>query len=223
MTLPALATLDDVAATLGRALTTDQVTAGTRLLDMASAIVRNYTRQTITQVLNDSVTLPGNWGNTLDLPAKHVTAVHSVAMNGGTMSNTQWRLVEGGRLFLGTGAFMPDYGSTIWGGTALWGPAGSNQGPQAIGNTWQGPTAQITVSYDHGYADVPADIANTVAGMVANQLNAEVGIQSETIGGYKVVYARQSNSGMALSDDDKKILNYYRKPLNGSYSVATAR
>lgn len=210
MTATQLATIDDVVAIIGRPLTSDQQTAAVRLLDMASGVVRRYTRSNITQVLADSVTLPGNWGNTLELPARNVTAVRSVTMNGATMPNTQWKLVDG-NLFLGSGAFMPDYGSTIWGGSALWGPAGSNQGPQAIGNTWGGPTAQITVVYDHGFAEVPQDIVNIVGGMVANQLNAEVGIQSEQIGGYKVVYARNSNAGMALSDDDKQILNYYRR------------
>lgn len=210
MTDPQLATLDDVVAVLGRALTSDQTTAATRLLDMASGIVRSYTRQFITKVTDDVITIPGNWGNTIELPQRPVSAVSSVLMNGATMPNTQWKLVDG-NLFLGTGAFMPDYGSTIWGGSALWGPAGSNQGPQAIGNTWQGPTAQIQVTYTHGFDSVPQDIVNTVAGMVANQLNAEVGIQSEQIGGYKVVYARQSNAGMALGESDMMILNKYRK------------
>lgn len=210
MTAPQLATLDDVAATLGRALTTDQTTFGTRLLDLASGVVRSYTRQFISKVVDDVVTLPGNWGNTLELPQRPVSAVSSVVMNGATMPNTQWKLVEG-NLFLGTGAFLPDYGSTIWGGSALWGPAGSNQGPQAVGNTWQGPTAQITVTYTHGFDTTPQDIVNIVAGLVANQLNAEVGIQSEAIGSYKVVYARQGAAGMSLSDEDKAVLNLYRK------------
>lgn len=210
MTAPQLATVDDVQAIIGRTLTDSQVTAANRLLDMASGMVRRYTRQTITKVVDDVVTLPGNWGNTLELPERPVRSVASVTMNGATMPNTLWKLVEG-NLFLGTGAFMPDYGSTIWGGSALWGPAGSNQGPQAIGNTWQGPTAQITVTYTHGFDEVPQDLVNEVAGMVALQLNAEVGISSEQIGQYKVQYARQGSGAMALSDETKAVLNYYRK------------
>lgn len=215
MTASQLATIADVQAIIGRDLTDAQVTAATRLLDMASGMVRRYTRQTVTKVVDDVVTLPGNWGNTLELPERPVRSVSSVVMNGATMPNTQWKLVEG-NLFLGTGAFLPDYGSTIWGGSALWGPAGSNQGPQAIGNTWQGPTAQITVTYTHGFDEVPADIVNEVAGMVALQLNAEVGISMEQIGQYKVQYARQGAGGMALSDETKAVLNYYRKRATAS-------
>lgn len=210
MTDPQLATVDDVEAIISRPLTDAQVVAANRLLDMASGMVRRYTRSKITKVTDDVVTLPGNWGNTLELPSRNVIAVSSVVMNGATMPNTMWKLVDG-NLFLGTGAFMPDYGSTIWGGSALWGPAGSNQGPQAIGNTWQGPTAQITVTYTHGYDEVPMDIVNEVAGMVALQLNAEVGINMEQIGSYKVQYARQGAGGMALSDETKAVLNFYRR------------
>ena len=215
MTLTPLAVQADVEAIIGRSLTDAQATACTRLLDMASGVVRRYVRQNITQVTNDVVTLPGNWGNTLELPQRPVTAVASVVMNGATMPNTQWKLVDN-TLFLGTGGFMPDYGSTIWGGSALWGPAGSIQGPQAMGNTWQGPTAQVTVTYTHGYAETPQDIVNIVAGMVALQINAETGIQSEAIGSYKVVYARNGNGGMALSEDDKSALNFYRKRATAS-------
>lgn len=215
MTAPQLATIDDVVAIIGRPLTDAQTTAAARLLNMASGMVRRYTRQTITKVVDDVVTLPGNWGNTLELPERPVRSVASVVMNGATMPNTQWRLIDG-NLFLGTGAFLPDYGSTIWGGSALWGPAGSNQGPQAIGNTWQGPNAQITVTYTHGFDEVPQDLVNEVAGMVALQLNAEVGILSEQIGGYKVQYARNGNGGMALSEETKQVLNYYRKRVHSA-------
>lgn len=210
MTLAPLAVQADVEAIIGRTLTDAQATACTRLLDMASGVVRRYVRQDLTQVTNDVVTLPGNWGNTLELPQRPVTSVASVTMNGATMPNTQWKLVDNS-LYIGTGAYMPDYGSTIWGGSALWGPAGSVQGPQATGASWQGPSAQVTVTYTHGFADVPQDVVNIVAGMVALQINAETGIQSEAIGSYKVVYARNGNGGMALSDEDKSALNFYRK------------
>lgn len=210
MTLPALATLDDVAAIIGRPLTSAEQTNGTRLLDMASGMVRRYTRQTITQVVDDVVTLPGNWGHTLTLPNRPVQSVSSVQFAGATAPTTSYKLV-GDDLFLGTGAFMPDYSGVQWGGSALWGPAGSNNSPQATGATWQGPQAQITVTYTHGYATTPQDIVNEVAGMVALQLSTSVGVQQEKIGGYEVQYLRGQGGGMALTDETKSVLNFYRK------------
>jgi len=221
MTLPNLATLDDVAAIIGRPLSTLEQTNGTRLLGMASGMVRRYTRQTITKVVDDVVTLEGNWGHVLTLPEHPVSSVSSVVFNGGTMPNTQWKLQQGD-LFLGTGSYMPDYGGSLWGGEALWGPAGSTTGPQVAGATWQGPQSRVTVTYTHGFDEVPYDIVNEVAGMVALQLSTSVGVTNEQIGGYKVSYLRGEGGGMALTDDTKSVLNFYRKRATSS-SIAPLR
>lgn len=221
MTLPALATLDDVAAIIGRTLTATETTNGTRLLAMASGMVRRYTRQTITQVVDDVVVLPGNWGHTLTLPERPVQSVKSVVFAGGTTPNTSWKLV-GDDLFLGTGGYMPDYSGSMVGDQQLWGPAGSNGSPQVMGATWQGPQTQITVTYTHGYADVPQDIVNEVAGMVALQLSTSVGVTRERIGGYQVEYLRGEGGGMALTDETKSVLNFYRK-RSASTQIASLR
>jgi hypothetical protein len=209
MTLPNLATTDDVAAILGRSLTAAETTNATRLLAMASGLVRRYTRQTLSLVTNDSVVLPGNWEHVLTLPQRPVQSVTSVTFSNGIAPTTQYKLINDS-LFLGTGAYMPDYAGSIWGGPALWGPAGSNNAPQATGSSWQGPQTQITVVYTHGYTDIPQDIVNEVAGMVAMQVNTDVGVQSEQIGGYKVVYDRAQSGAMVLSDEAKSVLNFYR-------------
>jgi hypothetical protein len=210
MTLPNLAVQADVEAILNRSLTGTDATNCARLLAMASGMVRRYTRQTLTKVTDDVVTLEGNWGHVLTLPEHPVSSVSSVVFNGGTMPNTQWKLQQGD-LFLGTGSYMPDWGGSIWGGPALWGPAGSNSGPQVAGATWQGPQSRVTVTYTHGYDDVPYDIVNEVAGMVAMQLSTEVGISSEQIGHYKVQYDRAQSGGMTLGDETKRVLNFYRR------------
>lgn len=210
MSLPDLATLDDVAAFLQRELTPLEITNGARLITMASGLVRRYTRQNITQVVDDVVTMPGNWSNVLDLPQRPVTAVSSVTMNGATMPSTQWRLVDD-RLFVGTGSWQTDYGTMLWGGPALYGPAGSVNGPQATGASWQGPQARVQVTYTHGFAEVPADVTNVVAGMVALAIASPVGVNSEQVGGYKVAYTRSEGGSMAIQPADKEILNFYRK------------
>ena len=221
MTQPTLATLDDVAAIIGRPLSTLEQTNGTRLLGMASGRVRRYTRQQITQTIDDVVVLPGNWGHVLSLPQRPVQSVKSVVFSSQSQPSTAWKLI-GDDLVLSTGAYMPDYGASMFGGTALWGPAGSNNGPQVTGATWQGPQVQITVTYTHGYSEVPADIVNEVAGMVALQLSTSVGVNSEQIGGYKVGYLRGEGGGMQLTEEAKKVLNFYRKRA-ASTSIASLR
>jgi hypothetical protein len=210
MSLPDLATLDDVVALLQRDLTPSEQTNATRLLGMASSVVRKYVRQDITQTVNDVVTLPGNWSNVLELPQRPVTAVSSVVMNGATLPTTQWRLVDS-RLFIGTGSWQTDYGTMLWGGPALYGPAGSTAGPQATGASWQGPQASVTVTYTHGYAEVPGDVVNVVAGLVALAVASPVGVNMEQVGGYKVQYSRSEGGSMRLTAEDKAALSYLRK------------
>lgn len=221
MALPDLCTPDDVAAILQRPLSSLEVTYVSRLITQASAIVRRYTRQTITQVVNDVVTLPGNWGNTLPLPQRPVTSVSSVVINNVTAPSTQWTLTDD-TLFLGTGAYQPDFGVLLWGGNALWGPAGSNTGPQATGATWQGPQAQIAVTYTHGFDEVPGDIVNVVAGLVALAVASPVGVNMEQIGSYKAQYTRSEGGAMSLQDGDKVALAVYRKRAVSS-SIAPLR
>ena len=220
MALPPLATIEDVAALLQRDLTPAEVTNGVRLIAMASDVVRRYTRQQITQA-TETIVLPGNWDNTLVLPQRPITAVSSVLINGATPTYTVWRVVDD-TLFVGTGSFQPDFGVMMWGGMALMGPAGSNNGPQATGASWGGPQAQITITYTHGYSEVPGDIVNIVAGLVAIAIASPVGVEQERVGGYQVKYSRSEGGSMRLTDEDKAGLNYYRKRAMSS-SIATLR
>ena len=221
MPLVSLAITDDVAAILQRPLTATELVSAARLLGMASGMIRRYTRQDITAVAADVLTLPGNWGQTITLPQRPVTAVASVVINGANPVYAQWKVI-GDDLFIGTGSFQPDYGSSLWGGTALWGPAGSSQGIQATGASWQGPQSSVVVTYDHGYVIVPDEIVNEVAGMVALQISSPVGIDKEVIGGYQAVYAKSPVGGMSLTDETKAVLNFYRRRV-ASVSIATRR
>lgn len=219
--LPALATVDDVAAILNRPLSITEVSTATRLLEIASGMVRRYTRQDLTFALGDMVTIPGNWGQSIILPQRPVVNVSSVTINGATPPFAAWKLIDD-ELFIGTGSFQPDYGTALWGGTGLWGPAGSFQGPQATGATWQGPQVSVAVVYDHGYDPIPDDIVNEVAGMAALQMSSPVGIDEERVGGYLAKYAQSPVGGLALASETKAVLNFYRRRY-ASVSIATRR
>ena len=223
MPLPQLATSADVAATLGRVLTAQELVFCARLLDFGSALVRKYTRLTLTQVIGDTITIPGNWSQVLPLPQRPVTNVTSVSVNGnGWSAGQQYTVSRYGELLISTGAYMPDFGASLYGSSQLWGPAGSNHGPYTTGNNWQGPGTAITVVYDHGYAVIPDEIANVVAGMVALQIGTGVGVIRERIGFYQVEYTRSESGGLALTPEDKSILNDFRKRAISS-SISKAR
>lgn len=223
MPLPALATQADVEALLGRPLTTTEVTYATAQLLTASGLIRSYTRQSISQVLNDVVSLHGTWEQIITLPQRPVTNIVSVVVNGVTWAPASYLWDRYGNITLSTGSFQPDYGASLYGGTSgLLGPAGSMDGPLPSGNSWMGPGATVVVTYDHGYATTPSDIVNKVAGMVALQMSAGVGVTMEMIGNYKVMYQRTDGGGLSLTAQDRKDLNVYRRTA-ASMSVSKQR
>ena len=222
MSLPALATQLDVESMLGRSLSSVEESFIDNQLQKASGLVRGHTRQQISQTLADSVSLAGNWGQHILLPQFPVTNIVSITVNGTLWDSSRYSWDGYGNVNLSTGSFQPDYGASLFGGTNnLLGPAGSSSGPLPSGNSWMGPSAQIVVVYDHGYAVIPDDIANMVAGVVALQISAGVGITMEQVGGYKVQYQRSDGGALSLTDANKKDLRRYRRTTLSSSMSST--
>lgn len=208
----ALAALADVTALIGRALTTLEAANAATLLVTASNKVRAYTRQQIDQTLADTYTSFGSWGQRLILPQRPVTGITSISVNGTILDPANYAWNRNGDVDRLSGSFAPDVSGSFTSRSNLWGPAGSTYLNYATGPNWNGPQATITVVYDHGFAVIPGDVVDEVSGMVAAQIVNPVGISSEMIGNYKVVYARKSAGGsMMLTDEAKANLNRYRK------------
>jgi len=212
VTLPNLAQTTDVTALLQRELTTAEQTYAPTLLASASGKVRSYTRQVLSQVLADTYTTFGTWEQRITLPQRPVTGITSITINGTAVAAGSYSWDRNGNIDILSGSFQPDVSGSYSGSRSnLWGPSGSTFLNYATGPNWNGPTATIVVVYDHGYANVPSDIADEVAGMVASRIASPTGISMEQIGGYKVSYARQSPTvSMVLTDDTKAVLNRYR-------------
>lgn len=227
MVLPALAAQADVEATLGRPLVDNEPIYAASLLDKASAKVRAYTNRDFTRTLGDSITLNGNWGTRLILPQLPVTNVVSVSVRGSALAPYSFAWDRLGHVDLvsasatwtdfdnifGPPATLAGGASTLLVGAApaLSGPAGSIYPDIQSGPSWSGPAAKITIVYDHGFAEIPGDVVDEVAGMVAAQLAVPVGILKEVIGGYQVGYIRSPGAAMTLTDEGKKALNKYRR------------
>lgn len=222
MTLPNLAQTTDVTALLQRELTTAEATYAATLLASASGKVRSYTRQILSQVLADTYTCFGTWEQRITLPQRPVTNISSITINGTAVAAGSYSWDRNGNIDILSGSFQPDVSGGFSGSKSnLWGPAGSTFLNYATGPNWNGPTAQIVVVYDHGFATVPSDITDEVAGLVASRIATPTGISMEQVGGYKVSYARQSPTvSMVLTADVKEILNKYRQ-RSASLSGAT--
>ena len=177
-----------------------EATTAALLVDMASATVRTYVKQTLTTVTGDAATLYGDGSTMLILPETPVTGVTSVTVGGtgasgsGTDITAEAEWTADGQLRYVAVAATPHRGAWYY--------------------PWQ-PGVRVDVVYDHGYATVPADV-KAVAIELAQSLAANSdGIIMERIGDYQVTWAQGGTFSlpgrMGLNRDQKERLDPYRQ------------
>jgi hypothetical protein len=184
-----LATPDDLAARLGVTFDSGQTARAEALIADASAYVRNYTRQTITTVTDDVATLESTTEQWLWLPERPVIAVSSVSIGSAVVSPVYW-VLQGYGLYRFYGWQGRFYGTT---------------------STWNQPDT-ITVTYDHGFDVVPDDIVAVVCKIAkASWLNPQ-GLQRWRQGETEVALSASTVAEGCLDMDDKRVLDFYRRP-----------
>lgn len=202
-TLPSLATTADLETYLGKPIVgTPQEPRAQALLDQASAVVRRLAEQTITAVVDDQEVHDAPGGSLLMLRELPVTGVTSIvdAVDGeidaveytvDPKSGVVWRWRWG--------AWVP------W--SWSWWASGGGAG------VWQ--RQRLTVTYSHGYQEVPADLVGVCCGMVDRALFAAGagGVTSEMIGGYRYQLGPLAGlGGVGLSAAEQTIIESYRQP-----------
>lgn len=194
-----LADLTDLAAYLGRTLTATEETQATLLLQASARSIRRFTRQTITRVDSDAVVLQGNWGSVLVLPERPVVSISSVAINGTSLTVNEGYTWDGGdKLYRGR--------RTINTGTDPTEPW-----PYRHELYWGGPSAQVAVTYSHGWVDVPEDIRAISCAMVARAMSTPAGVKSETTGPFSVSYTAGADSAITMTRDERRALRDLRR------------
>lgn len=167
------------------------------LLDLATGAIQAHTHQTLGRVLNDAVTLPGNWGNALVLPERPASAPTLVKIGDTTLTvdtdyvfDGRWTLYRGTKVNGVLSVNGPDYLIDGWG-------------------DWGGPGAVVSVTYSHGFAAIPNDIKGVCLALAARSLQSPDGVNSETVGSYSVSYSR-TGGAVSLLDEERKLLDRYR-------------
>lgn len=180
----------------------DKVAACERAITEASAAIRNYCHQTIEEVADDATTFDVGAGRArLFLPELPVTGVASVVEDGEA-------LVEGSD---------EDYQV-------------ANHGVlHRVGQDWVEGVQIVVVTYTHGYAEIPDDVAAVCtraaarayqAGLKASEDDGVPGIASKSLGDFAVAFTSgaggvgegvmgASGSRMLLLSE-KDMLNRYR-------------
>lgn len=95
-----------------------------------------------------------------------------------------------------------------------------------------GSYSPVIVEYEHGSADIPADVVAVVAGMVVRTLNiapdAATGVTQQSVGPFSQSYAAWAVGGQVMmSPADEKVAHAYRERTfrsastigNGNYGI----
>lgn len=201
MTLPALATVADLEAALGRTLDAAQAALA---LKRASARVRRYTRQDLTLTAGDTATLYGG-ERVLRLPQRPLvvdTANPLTVTELAGMTGVEYTCVEG-----------RDYtrvGSELTRGEPWYQPT------RLMGWPWIRPagvwTPVVRVTYSHGYADIPDDIADVVLDLAAMNLSNPENLRSVSIDDYQRTFAAETIGSAQLTRAHKDSLRQFRTP-----------
>lgn len=188
MALPAFATAADLAAVTQRS---DLNAAAAELaLASASAVIRNWTRQTITRVVDDVATLRVLHTEELVLPQRPVASVSQVRVNSLTLLD--W-VLSGDRL-LRTGGWRRLPGTTTYPDPGL-----------------------VEVTYTHGYEEVPDEIRAVCLDLAAVSVT-NPGYKRETervIDDWRQrdVYAAETLGSGVLSAAHRGMLSGYRRRI----------
>lgn len=190
---------EDVELRLGRSFTaSEELRIGTLVTD-ASASIRNYMRQEVTQA---TTTIPLKVHNgRIRLPQRPVNAVTAVAnVNGSGPVFYQW-----------------------WGDDLIY--VGANVLDSFGWEPWRNGIAALTVTYDHGYAVVPDDIIGIGCSKVLRALGhepADAGIASESIAGYSYTLGSAAAAGaFGFLQAERDVLDAYQR-VGGVTSTAPA-
>ena len=183
MALPAFATAAELAAA-----TQSEVSGASADLALASAsaIIRSWTKQTITRVVDDIVSLRVLDECELILPQRPVVSVSQVRVNSLVLQD--W-VLSGDRL-LRTGGWRSLPGTTTYPDPGL-----------------------VEVTYTHGWAEVPDDVRAVCLDLAAMSLTNPGGLREVAIDDYRRVFASETLGSGTLSAAHREILTPYRRRI----------
>lgn len=193
--------IEDVENLLQVDIPTDKRDSCARAITEASQVIRNYCKQTIELVADEVITLDCAEGRTrIFLPQIPVVSVASVVEDGETLT-------------AGTDYKLGQYGIL-----------------HRIGRYWKAGIQILTVTYSHGYAEIPDDVVGVCtraaariyqAGLRSAETNALPGVTAKSLGDFSVSLSSEQGGGIdqglmgvsaarMLLMSEKDILDNYR-------------
>jgi hypothetical protein len=191
-------TIAELTDKLGQSAATSR---GTAVVTAACDMVRTFTEQELYPVVTGgTVVLDGTGTDTVLLPERPVSAAGTVLEGNGTLTlNSDYKLGDNGQLYR-----VPSVTDSGW-------------GTEQLRTYWWPGRQNITVTYDHGYSTVPADLKEVALGMAARlfvdePVSSNISESEESLGQYSTRTRYSTNgAGVDFSNTEKIVLNKYKQ------------
>ncbi|WP_137991263.1 hypothetical protein [Streptomyces vilmorinianum] len=203
MALPPLATVAELEAAMQREPGSLSVSSAELALRRASARVRNYTRQAITFVANDTVDLAGG-DRVLVLPQRPlvVDASHPLTVvELGDFAGIDELAVEG--------RDFTRLGNELTRGYPYYAPTRLMGWPWPQRGVW---APRVRVTYSHGEAETPDDVLDIVLDLASLNMTNPGNLRSVAIDDYSRTFASETIGNARLTAAHKADLRSYRRP-----------
>ena len=161
-------------------------------LGVAGSFIRKYLGWHLSPSVEETVTVPAGEKGLIMLPSRYVTAVSDVTMREVPLDADQYTWTAGG--WIQTGRYFYD----VWPGLPL-----TPGQPISVGQT-------ATVTFTHGYDDVPAEVKQVAYELVYTNQESPAGNVSHmsTPAGYRVELTQ--DAGFNLNPGQARVLAPYR-------------
>lgn len=168
--------------------------SGQLALELATGTIQGATGQTFFPVANDTVTLQG-YRKEIRLPQQPVTAVTAISL-------TDWGFTD----------YPAAYGSwRLTSGVLEWRGDISAQYPESSSGQGRSMWPRlVTVTYSHGYADIPGDVKAVCLKLAAEQYSNPEGLDSERIDDYQYRRSGRVQRNSRVYDDLDALVRRYR-------------
>lgn len=194
----------DLGHRLGIDLTEAEENRANYLLTVATGLIRQKTKQTISLVTNDVFTRPGDYSERIRLKERPVVSVSSVTLNGTAFVDGTHFYRDGDELVrLNWNAVFQD---------------------SSFGLPWSGwgfPWWPLVVTYTHGYAVIPDLVKAICVEAVRRVWTNPGGVIQESIAGVTTTYAPYSAppAGLLITDAETRELNDFLRRTSGTISL----
>lgn len=179
----AFATTEQLEARLGISLSADEHIRAATLLALASGVIRaEFGSLSFTE--DDEFTIRGTYSNRIRVPQRPLVSVGQVLINGEILDSDSY-YIDGNEIVRASGVR-----SSFW----PW------------GSVFSGPLDEVTITYSHGWEDLPEDVTVICLEMVVRVWVNPGNLLNENVAGVSSGYASAEARGLLLTDSEKKQL-----------------